>query len=940
MRDGIPIGVFTLQRRKPEPYTQQQIELVTTFADQAVIAIENARLFEEVQARTADLSVALEQQTATAKVLQVISRSTFDLQTVLDTLVESATRLCEADHSWLFLREDAHFRWAAGFGHATEVHERLRDFFKPLQVPVDRGSVTGRAALEARVVHVPDLIADQEYTWGAAQKIGGYRAALGVPLLREGSVVGVIFVGKVMAQAFTATQIDLVTTFADQAVIAIENVRLFDQVQARTEELSEALKQQTATADVLKVISRSTFDLQTVLDTLAHSAAQLCDADMAAIHRLKGTESIVLAHYGFPPDYVSEIPRNLAAAGRGTLAGRVTLEGEVVEILDVLADPEYSLTDSQRRTGFRTLLGAPLLREGSPVGVIIVFRKTVRPFTTKQVELLETFADQAVIAIENVRLFEEVQARTAELQQSLEYQTATGDVLNVISRSPSEIQPVLDTIVETAGRLCDAYDAIILLREGDSLKVAAHRGPIPVDFGDWPIGRGWVTGRAVVDRRPIHIHDLAAEGDEFPDGHAMALRLGHRTILAAPLMRENVAIGAIAIRRTETRPFSEKQVAVLQTFADQAVIAIENVRLFEEVQARTREISAALEQQTATSEVLQIISRSKFDLQPVLKTLVETAARLCQAENVQIWLRQEEIYCLVAHNGFSPEYQEYARQHPIRPSRGTLVARTALEGARVHIHDVLSDPEYTWIEGQRLAGFRAALGVPLLREGSCLGVMAMSRAVPRPFSDKQIDLVTTFADQAVIAIENVRLFEEVQARTHEVSVALEQQTATAEVLKVISRSAFDLQKVLDTLVESATRLCDADFSLLFMREGEEFRWSTSFGQTADVHERVEAYFKSRRISIDRGSITGRAALEAHVVHVSDVLADPDYTWSEAQRISGYRAAIGVPLFREQTVIGVIFVGERYAAALHHRSDRSRDYLRGSGGDCDRERTAL
>ena len=265
MRDGIPIGVFTLQRRKPEPYTQQQIELVTTFADQAVIAIENARLFEEVQARTADLSVALEQQTATAKVLQVISRSTFDLQTVLDTLVESATRLCEADHSWLFLREDAHFRWAAGFGHATEVHERLRDFFKPLQVPVDRGSVTGRAALEARVVHVPDLIADQEYTWGAAQKIGGYRAALGVPLLREGSVVGVIFVGKVMAQAFTATQIDLVTTFADQAVIAIENVRLFDQVQARTEELSEALKQQTATADVLKVISRSTFDLQTVL---------------------------------------------------------------------------------------------------------------------------------------------------------------------------------------------------------------------------------------------------------------------------------------------------------------------------------------------------------------------------------------------------------------------------------------------------------------------------------------------------------------------------------------------------------------------------------------------------------------------------------------------------------------------------------------------------
>ena len=199
------------------------------------------------------------------------------------------------------------------------------------------------------------------------------------------------------------------------------------------------------------------------------------------------------------------------------------------------------------------MLGVPLIREGLAIGVISLTRTMVKPFNRNQIELVETFADQAVIAIENVRLFDEVQARTAEMQQSLEYQTATGDVLNVISRSPSEIQPVLDTIVETAGRLCDAYDAIILLREGDSLKVAAHRGPIPVDFGEWPVGRGWVTGRAVVDCKPLHIHDLAADGDEFPHGHAMALRLGHRTILAAPLMRENAAIGAIVIRRSETR---------------------------------------------------------------------------------------------------------------------------------------------------------------------------------------------------------------------------------------------------------------------------------------------------------------------------------------------------------------------------------------------------
>src|SRR5215203_1798576 len=265
--------------------------------------------------------------------------------------------------------------------------------------------------------------------------------------------------------------------------------------------------------------------------------------------------------------------------------------------------------------------------------------------------------------------------------------------------------------------------------------------------------------------RTIHVQDVLAD-PEYNRPHLQDF-VAIRAMLGVPLMRDGVPIGVFTLQRREPEPYTQQQIELVTTFADQAVIAIENARLFDEVQARTADLSVALEQQTATSEVLQVISRSKFDLEPVLKTLVDTAGRLCQAENVQIWLREGEIYRLAAHNGFSPEYQDYARQHPIAPSRGTLVARTALEGARVHIHDVLADPEYTWAEGLRLAGFRAMLGVPLLREGSCLGVMAMTRAVPSPFSDKQIDLVTTFADQAVIAIENVRLFEEVQARTAE-----------------------------------------------------------------------------------------------------------------------------------------------------------------------------
>ena len=357
--------------------------------------------------------------------LKVISRSTFDLQTVLDTLAESATRLCDAKDSFIFLRKGDLYHVAARHGFSSQFHEYLEQNPRP----ADRGSITGRTALEAKVVHVSDVMADPEYTWGAAQQLGGYRTVLGVPLLRDGSPVGVIIVGRTVVQPFTEKQIELVTTFADQAVIAIENARLFDEVQARTRDLSESLQQQTATADVLKVISRSTFDLQTVLQTLVESAARLCDADKTIITRQKNGVFYRAEAYGFSPefmDYVRNIP---IQPERGSGFGRALLEGRAVHIPDVKADPEYTLVEGQRLGDYRTVLTVPMLREGVPTGVLSLTRSEVRPFTDKQIELASTFADQAAIAIENVRLFESVEARTRELAKSLEDLRTTQDRL-------------------------------------------------------------------------------------------------------------------------------------------------------------------------------------------------------------------------------------------------------------------------------------------------------------------------------------------------------------------------------------------------------------------------------------------------------------------------------------------------------------------------------
>jgi GAF domain-containing protein len=887
-KGNVLLGQIVAARREVRPFTNEQIALLQNFATQAVIAMENARLLNETRE-------ALDQQTATAEVLGVINSSPGQLGPVFDAILEKAHSLCGAASGGLMLIEDNHYRAVAVHGDPG-----LAEYWLDLGwIPFPTGDDTlfGRLS-RGEIVHLRDASVDdgtrKSEQYHRLVELAGARSLVMFPLRKDDVLFGIITAFRRELQPFSDKQIALLRNFAAQAVIAMENARLLT-------ETREALEQQTATAEVLQVINSSPGDLKPVFNEMLEKAMRLCDASIGGIYAYEGDSFRAVALSGVPEAYAdflhSEPLRPLATSGLGRIE-----KGELlVHIEDVTAEEAYGAHNPSGRTLLelgqaRTVLLVSLRKDGALLGVIFVYRTEVRPFTEKQIALLENFAAQAVIAMENARLL-------TETREALEQQTATAEVLQVINSSPGDLTPVFDAMLEKAMRLCEAQFGGLTEYNGEAFNTVALRG-IPSELADIVSAPqrahpGSNHERLVRGEALVHISDLAAPGvlqTQASQSRGMAEIGGARTALLLALRKDEALLGSIWLYRQEVRPFTEKQIALLQNFAAQAVIAMENARLITE----TRE---ALEQQTATSEVLQVINSSPGDLTPVFDTMLDKALHLCEAAFGLLSTYDGEQFHSVAQHGVPEEFVQRYLREPFRTAPNTTHDRLIRNEHLVHVTDLAAEE----IDNPRrravveVMGARTILGVALRKDGTLLGAIHLYRKEVHPFSDKQIALLQNFAAQAVIAMENARLLTETRE-------ALEQQTATADVLQVINSSPGDLTPVFDAMLDKAMRLCEAVYGELTTHDGERFHTAALRGVPAEYAK----YKMHNPPNYGAGSAPMRLLAGERVVHIIDVKDSDLYRQGDPNRralvgLGGARSLLTVPLLKDSVVLGTIMI---------------------------------
>ena len=843
-----------------------------------------AGLERKVAERTAELETALEQQTAISEILRVISASPTDLQPVMDAVAKHAAHLTGAPSAHVMLRDGDELRVKATY---TRVGESPipADF----RVALDRTMITGRSVLEGATVHHADVVPLLDGEFSAAKENSlrfGFRAVLAVPLMRESAAYGTLFVWRPVPGEFSPDEVALLETFARQAAIAIDNVRLFNQTR-------EALEQQQASAEVLSVISSSIADARPVFDRILESCERLFSGTRLGIMLVNdGKIEATTLRVGDREEWRKMWPRPL---DRDTASGIAILDRRTVDFPDCDAPDFPSLAHTTgQMLDFRSVAAAPLIVEGQAIGALWVGRANKGELTPKQLELLSTFADQAVIAIRNANLFNET-------REALEQQTATAEVLRVIGSSVADTAPVFEKILDSCQQLFAGSQIGVFLLEDDGLVHAiAWRGPA-LEAIVAPFPRAvddTVTGTVLRERRTFHIPDTAAMAEMPATVRDVVGRIGHFSCAWAPMMWEGRGVGSIAVLRQPPQAMSDKELALVKTFADQAVIAIQNARLFNE----TKE---ALDRQTATSEVLKTISRTAFELGPVLQTLIDSATRLCKADKGAIYLRREKGYELVAAHGADEEQLAFMRENVVAPGPGSVVGMVAHTGQVVHLDDARGNPEYTWREAQQKFGFRSIFGVPMVREGEPIGVLVMWRVEVRPFKPRERELVAMFADQGVIAIQNVRLLSETRE-------ALEQQQASGEVLAAISSSIADTAPVFDRILASCEKLFEGRVGLInLVDEGGLVRLAAYRGPARDELDRIYPF------PVDERSATGRTILRRCVLHFADVEREPDVPEIalRAWRAMGARGLIVAPMLWEDRGIGSIVVARSHAGAF-------------------------